>query len=268
MGLIICPNCGKKTFNDEKCGYCKYPLKEKEISFETEKYKYLKAEYLKVGNKADVIKSGMKQFGISMQEAREIVDFIADEAYELERVRSKEQVDEQLRVGGGHYKFSLGEYLVHFGIYHIAIEALLIGAILYCGNSGIIKEYPLGGAAWFAIQIIFVLCVGVRFFRKASASFSLEPGNYLYKFRIPELRGNDGNRNGHYQRTYICYRVRSVEKIEEHLHSFVIYGKITKEESRHTGIGLDSTKTKQLNKVRIPKSLGKYKELMEQLKRK
>lgn len=111
----------------------------------------------------------------------------------------------QSKAGGGFYKFSLGAYLIHFGIYHIVIEALLVWVILFCKAHGIIKEYPLVVAIWFVLEIIFVLYIGVRFFKKASASFSLEPGNYVYKYRIPELRGNDGNRDEYYRRTYICY---------------------------------------------------------------
>lgn len=60
MGMIVCPNCGKKTFDDEKCGYCKYLLKKKEISFDAEEYKFLKTAYEKDGNKAMAIKSGRR----------------------------------------------------------------------------------------------------------------------------------------------------------------------------------------------------------------
>lgn len=90
---IICPNCGKESIDEEKCAYCKYPLKKRENPFDMEKYQYLKEEYLKTNNKAAVIKNGMKHFGMSMKETKEIVDFIADEIYEAENVHSKEKVE-------------------------------------------------------------------------------------------------------------------------------------------------------------------------------
>lgn len=99
MGTVICPNCGKETVNDEKCAYCNYPLRKKDNPYDVRQYCYLKEEYLKTNNKAAAIKSGMRRYGISMQEAKEIVDFIADEIYEEHNIRSKEQVVELLTEG-------------------------------------------------------------------------------------------------------------------------------------------------------------------------
>lgn len=97
--MVICPNCGKETSNDEKCVYCKYPLKKKDNPYDVRQYRYLREEYLKTNNKAAAIKSGMKRYGISMQEAKEIVDFVADEVYEEQNIRSKEQVVDLLTEG-------------------------------------------------------------------------------------------------------------------------------------------------------------------------
>ncbi|MBQ3584811.1 MAG: hypothetical protein IJA27_08865 [Lachnospiraceae bacterium] len=96
MTTIICPNCGKETINDDKCRYCNYLLKKNSNPYNSEKYQYLKGEYIKSNNKAAAIKNGMNHFGISMQEAKKIVDFIADELYGEQVIRSKEQVAELL----------------------------------------------------------------------------------------------------------------------------------------------------------------------------
>lgn len=96
MTTIICPNCGKEAINDDKCRYCNYILKKNSNPYNSEKYQYLKEEYIKSNNKAAAIKNGMNHFGISMQEAKKIVDFIADEIYEEQAIRSKEQVVELL----------------------------------------------------------------------------------------------------------------------------------------------------------------------------
>ena len=70
MTTIICPNCGKEVINDDKCRYCNYILKKNSNPYNSEKYQYLKEEYIKSNNKAAAIKNGMNHFGISMQEAK------------------------------------------------------------------------------------------------------------------------------------------------------------------------------------------------------
>ncbi len=96
MGLVKCPNCGKETFDDYKCGYCKYVLRKKENKFDTEMYSYLYEEYFQARNKAQVVKKGMSKFNKPMQEIKNIVDYIADEVFEQENYKSKEELGEHL----------------------------------------------------------------------------------------------------------------------------------------------------------------------------
>lgn len=134
--MIICPNCGKENTGGDKCVYCKYPFIKKEHPFDQEQYQYLKEEYIKEKNKAAAIKSGMKRFGISMQEAKKIVDFIGDELYDEQHVRSKELVDGLLKdekIGSKEncYTFSFMAYFVHVLVFQIIDELVLAGAIRF-----------------------------------------------------------------------------------------------------------------------------------------
>ena len=76
MGLIECPNCKKETFDDYRCQWCKYVLKEKEHQFDKEIYNTLKENYISNLNKQDSIKLGIEKYNLSMSESKEIVDYI------------------------------------------------------------------------------------------------------------------------------------------------------------------------------------------------
>lgn len=90
---IKCPNCGKTIFDGDKCSYCKFELKEKDHNFEPTIYKFLYKDYLISKNKAATIKKGVAEFNKSMSEIKQIVDFIADEAYEKGNYRTREELE-------------------------------------------------------------------------------------------------------------------------------------------------------------------------------
>ncbi len=90
---IKCPNCNHSILDDYKCPYCKYVINPKPNNYEKEIYEYLKADYVNSRNKAVTIKNGMNRYNKSMKEIKEIVDYIADEIYDLENHKSKEEVD-------------------------------------------------------------------------------------------------------------------------------------------------------------------------------
>lgn len=89
---IKCPNCNHDIFDDYKCPYCQYVINPKRNNFEKEIYEYLKADYVNTRNKAITIKNGMSKYNKTMKEIKEIVDYIADEIYDLENYKSKEEV--------------------------------------------------------------------------------------------------------------------------------------------------------------------------------
>lgn len=91
--LIKCPNCNRDTFEDYKCQYCKYVLKPKTNNYEKEVYEFLKEDYINSRNKSITIKSGIKKYNKSLEEIKEIVDYIADEIYEIENFKSKEELE-------------------------------------------------------------------------------------------------------------------------------------------------------------------------------
>ncbi len=91
--IIKCPNCNSDTTDDYKCQYCKYVIKPKANNYEKEIYEYLKTDYLNSRNKAITIKNGMAKYNKSMKEIKEIVDYIANEIYDIENFKSKEDLD-------------------------------------------------------------------------------------------------------------------------------------------------------------------------------
>lgn len=93
--MIVCPNCGKRIFDDDKCGFCKFVLKEKKHNFDSEVYQFLYDDYVNTKNKADTIRTGIARFQKPMREIKEIVDFIADEIYEKNNYRSREEIQQR-----------------------------------------------------------------------------------------------------------------------------------------------------------------------------
>lgn len=92
MELKKCPNCNRDTFDDYKCQYCKYIINPKVNNYEKDVYEYLKTDYLNSRNKAITIKNGINKYNKSMTEIKEIVDYIADEIYDIENYKSKEEL--------------------------------------------------------------------------------------------------------------------------------------------------------------------------------
>ena len=274
MGMITCTNCGKDTFDDEKCVYCNHPLKKRENLFDTEKYQYIKAEYLKTNNKAAAIKSGMNRFSISMQEAKEIADLAADEVYEESNIRSKEQVANLLdenELGQPKrkdcYKFSFIAYFIHVFLYQLIAEAVLVWGIMFCRDHGIIKEYPLVFLAWGILELLLLMNILLKWGDTCTIYFSTEPGNYIYGYNVYKVR--KGHRNGkHTNRIHgVYYQIRTITKIEEHMHSFVIYGTILKGGGpRKYKVSSVSGNQIRLDKIKVPKCFHKNKELLGKLK--
>jgi len=96
--MINCPNCGKRTFADNKeCIYCKYILKE-ENDFDSDIYNFLHSKYNENKNKPEAIKAGMKKFGLTMKEVKEIVDHISEQIYQKEEAeKNKEEVKKRYK---------------------------------------------------------------------------------------------------------------------------------------------------------------------------
>ncbi len=267
MEKIQCPNCGKEILVSERCGYCNYYFEKKENKYDVIHYTYFKMAYEKERNKAVVIRQGMQRFGISMPEAKEIADFVADEVYESEQARSKEQVTDLLTEDKVCYKFSFWAYLTHFAIYHLVIEVFWIWLLRFCVEKEMVREYPEIVGVWCVLQVFFVLNAGVRFFKTVTATFSREYGKYIYQYKLPETDGSEkGKRDKYYRRTYMVYEIQSIVKVKEYLNFFEICGALTKQKQRWVGSEKRTAKVVQIKKVRIPKSFGQNKELIERLK--
>lgn len=126
MGLIKCPNCNKYTFDDQKCKWCNYTLKEQENYFDKEIYTYLKNEYSKKRIKPEIIKLGMSKFNLSMSESKSIVDFIANELYEKENYKSYDEINNTENYKTEIYKFSFIQYFIRNFVFKIILITLLV----------------------------------------------------------------------------------------------------------------------------------------------
>lgn len=96
QGMINCPNCNKRTFaNNDKCIYCKHIIKNQQHKFNKEIYNYIFIKYNESKNKPAIIKNAMEKFGLKIDEAKEIVDYISHQIYYEEETGKK--VDLQKR---------------------------------------------------------------------------------------------------------------------------------------------------------------------------
>ncbi len=233
-----------------------------------EKYQYLKEEYLKYHNKADAIKSGMNHFGMPMKEAKEIVDTIADEIYEEEKNREKEQVLlNQDQSFNEQYKFSLIVYFWHKLLYQLIIGFFLTKSIFVCKDYGITVEYPIIVFAWCILELVYILHVLTDLATHSTISFSVEPGRMEYSYKKPRF---DKSQKYHKRnrRFYLDYEIQTIERVEEYFNSFVIYGTIIKGKStnrRATDYG--KTDSCRLKKIKVPKYFHNNKKLIETLKK-
>ena len=124
--IIKCPNCNRDTPDEYKCQYCKYVIKLKPNNYEKEIYEYLKTDYLNSRNKAITIKNGMQKYNKSMKETKEIVDYIADEIYDIENYKSKEDLDAQTSAETKHDNSNV---LKRIGLSFLLLSMAVISSI-------------------------------------------------------------------------------------------------------------------------------------------
>lgn len=261
MGLIECPNCGKKTFDDEKCKWCNYTLKEKENNFDKETYTYLKNEYITKKSKPEAIKLGMQKFNLSLLETKNIVDFIADEIYDKENYKSYDEVNNDEKYRTEIYRFSFIEYLLHSW----AIRAILIAIIFFVIMYKKITDLE--------ITVLIVSFILVMFFIKGIvkslySEVIVEPGNIRYSLTsFSNIIPASTNRNTIDESRLIIedytYYIKVINSIKETNDSIIIKGSITyTQREQNNQIG----KEKQLSYVKIPKHFKNSKKLVNNLK--
>ncbi len=172
MGLVKCPNCKNDSFDDYKCSYCGYILKEKDNPYDKNIYNDLKNEYIKNKNKPELIKYGQNKYNLSLQETKEIVDFVADELYEKENFKTFDEVNNNDKYKSRTYKFSIINYFLH----NLVFVIFFILAILYFMNDCSIIPISLG--IFLMCTILFINLIHTVHF--ADSEFVIEPGNISF----------------------------------------------------------------------------------------
>lgn len=267
-----CPNCGKElneTFFTDKCPYCRFLLKKKEHPFDRDIYDFLKNDYLETRNKADSIKNGMARFGISTGEAKEILDFIADEVYEEENYRPSDEINDNGKYDLKIFKFSFLQYFFRNMIYKIFFLVLLFLAGKYV--AGLELEYDTRMPLLFGILGVGIISLMIFLFQWAIASTRkviAESGTINYVYRTPVgATGKEldrmsteevwGMRHNHY--------IEIVKEVTERPNHIVVRGSIKSQNSKYHHLGTTNYSKYALSKVKIPKYFKHNRELLQVL---
>lgn len=260
MGLILCPNCGKETFDNERCIYCKYTLKEKNNNFPKDIYQYLKDDYLKTRNKAQTIQNCRRKFGLSLLDCKKIMDYIADEQYEKENYKSAEEMDTS-KYQARTYIFSFWQYFVHSLVYKIIV--ILFIWMAACQRPG----NPAIGIALLIAGIAFPLVTIYQWIWASSRIFIVEPNGIDYSYQVLPRNTSIDHINAVRKAVAAThYRVVIINGIDNRFHSFVVHGKIIKQTSELSAYGtFRSFKPKEISKICVPKYFTNNTELIKNL---
>lgn len=271
MSMIICPNCGKKTFDEYKCQWCQYTLKEKENQFDNEIYTYLKEEYKKNRNKINTTKIGMEKYNISLQESRNIVNYIADEMYEHENYKSFDEVNNEDKFVAKTFKFSYWNYFKYNFIYKIIYLTILIF---------LIHLFYICNYNWICLVIIFgVIPISCFIFLLQynytyTMQFDVIPGRINYHYRDSYRYVPDGITDSIIKDTFTKHTdydnyIHTITAVEEKYNHIIIYGQIGRQvidrgylvKSKYQDRG--TTKT---NYIKVPKYFKNNDELIKSLR--
>lgn len=266
--MINCPNCGKRTFDDYQCCYCKYILKKKENNFNPVIYRYLYDDYVHSDNKAVTIKNGIAKFNRPMSEIKDIVDFIADEIYEKNNYRKKEEVNIN-NIHFNTYHFSFLAYFLHCAIYKFVFITGAILIPLFFKEVDFMKNNPGVWIIWYGAVLLSVLYL-IYDWLKVSTTFidvDFEEIRYRYqvinKFAIHNC--NDFGRLA--WASYIKYEIKKITNIKENPNSFIIYGDIVRTQcSERLGGSIDKNESQIYKKIKIRKCFKQNNKLIDELK--
>lgn len=263
MSMITCPNCGKETSYDFKCQWCHYTLKEKENQFNKEIYSYLKEEYKQNRNKIDTTKHGMEKFNISLQESRNIVNYIADEIYETENYKSFDEVNNEDKFVAKTFEFSYWNYLKYNFIYKIIYLAIVIF---------LTHLFYLCNYRWICLVFIFgVIPIScfiflIQYNYENTMKFDVIPGRIKYYYNYSYDYGpNPSDRSITDYDNYI----HTITSVEEKYNHIIIYGHIGRQvidrgylvKGRYQDHG-----TAKMNYIKVPKYFKKNDELIKSLR--
>lgn len=264
-----CPHCGNETPDNEKCTYCKFVLKKKTNNFNQEIYAFLRSDYLQTRNKAVSIKNGMQRFGLSMKEAKEILDFIADEVYEQENYRSSDEVNDTGKYDRKIFRFSFIQYFMRNLIYKVIFLILWGYAIRYSLNLPLdhdVKLYLSVGmmTAGFIMFIVFCYQWGIASTGKVIADSGII--NYIY--RMPS--GDTGKKLDRMDSSEAWgmshnHCIEIVKEVTDGINCVYVYGTVKRQTEKYHHLGTKKYQPASMVKVKIPKYFKDYRKLRQVL---
>ena len=258
-GMIICPNCRKSTFDDERCAFCHYVLKKKSHNFDKEIYDFLYQDYLKTKMKLESIKVAQSRFGLSLSEAKKMLDMIANEVYDSENHRSYDEIHDNGKYNDKIFKFSFFQYFYRNLIYKILFMIFWVKGIDAYSQTAWCQNTDIG----LMLIVVFSLIGVVFFFRflfhaaHASTSFiQLDTGIISYIIPFPAAMEKYQEERHEKKYVYLIYAIYIVKEIKNHRNYYEVHGNIrclaneTMYVPRSSGKGSSG---KRLSKVKIPK---------------
>lgn len=256
--FIVCPHCGKKSLTEDKCSWCNYRFKKREHPYPKDLYDFLDNEYRADKNKVRCIKLGMSKYGLPMKDIKEIVDYIADEVYEEERVKSLEEINPPVNDGSFDFRFSFVQYFIHFLIWKLLVLAILqipLGIF-------VIKTMGLGVVLAIYVDGIAIAVILLQWATASTAVFHTA-GKREYVYRTSVGRNsfrNDDPRAYRWNRYYVS-TVKRIDYIKETPFSYIIYGKFEERiyDPHH------KRQVSTYDKLKLKKMFKRQSELMERL---
>lgn len=266
MAIINCPNCGKRTFDDDKCQWCKYVIKTRKHPFDKQKYDVLKEEYKKNPHKSLVIKIGLEKYGMDLPECKRIVDYIATEEFEKDNYVSKENFKEY---AGGLYKFSFWQYFIRNFLYKIIVAVVLFGLVKNAEELAASLIFMVMLAVWSILSLYSLI-------KATTIKFVFDAGKIEYSrrsstFAAPGGKGYEGRMTGiHFEDRMdkkITYGIKKISRVKESIFSISVDGSVQYEVIKFLESGKNRVlKNKTIDHVRIPKYFKKNSEIIERLK--
>lgn len=267
-----CPNCGKEihaAFDSDKCPYCRFILKKKENNFDKNIYNFLKNDYLQTRNKIASIKKGMQRFGISISEAKILLDFIADEVYEDEHYRSSNEVNDFGKYDVKVFKFSFIQYFIRNMVYKIIFLFLLFFAGKQAAN--MTTNYNTSMLIFVGTMVSEVVLVIIFLFQWAIASTQkviAESGTVIYVYKTPvDASGDELDRMSTSEVWGMShkYYIEIIKEVIERSNRILVRGSIKQQNQKYHHLGITHYKKTALSEIKIPKYFKHNQKLLQML---
>lgn len=270
MAMVNCPNCGKRSYDDKVCCWCKYIIKEEPNPFDNIKYENLKREYLINPQKMIVIQLGVDKYGYEFSECKKIVDYIAESEYKKNNYKSSEMVN--FTEKGMVFKFSFFQYFIRNFIFKIC------GALLLWKGVETVKITK------YKIALLVILCAWIfislyQLVKTATSKVIFENGKIEYSYQSSNhIAAGGGNkfesisaasRFEDYFGKHNIYEIDGITKVSSNMFHVTIHGKVKNKVARFwSERNFRIKEKKNLKYIKIPLYFKKNGMMIDKFKKK